>query len=197
MFNYIKGNIEEINDDFFIIESNSMGYKVYSSYECLRNLKLGEDIKIYTRVFLKDDEFAIYGFLSREELRMFELLKTVSKVGNKVALAILSFDSLNNIKNYIVNEDVKSISKAQGVGKKTSERIILELKDKIESTFDIIDRVSILKGAKNDDKIKDIKDALLNFGFEHYKINEVIKIIDIDASLEDCIKESLKLLSKM
>ncbi|WXR61256.1 Holliday junction branch migration protein RuvA [Peptostreptococcaceae bacterium AGR-M142] len=197
MFNYIKGTIEEIQDDFFIIESNNMGYKINSSYESLKNLKLRENIKIHTRVFLKDDEFAIYGFLSKEELKMFELLKTVSKVGNKVALGILSFDSLNNIKNYIVNEDVKSISKAQGVGKKTAERIILELKDKVEATFDIIDRMDMLKGVQNNDKIKDIKDALLNFGFESYKINEVLKMIDINATLEECIKKSLKLLSTM
>ncbi|MCT4583714.1 MAG: Holliday junction branch migration protein RuvA [Peptostreptococcaceae bacterium] len=197
MFSYIKGNIEEIAEDFFILESNNMGYKIHSSYESLKKLKLKENIKIYTRVFLKDDEFAVYGFLSKEELKMFELLKTVSKVGNKVALGILSFDSLNNIKNYIVNEDVKNISKAQGVGKKTAERIILELKDKVESTFDIIDRMDMLKESENNDKIKDIKDALLNFGFEIYKINEVLKMVDISTSLEECIKKSLKLLSKM
>ncbi|MFR3072169.1 MAG: Holliday junction branch migration protein RuvA [Paeniclostridium sp.] len=132
MYSYIKGSIEEINLDSLVIEANNIGYKVNVSSNTLSDLKLGKEYKIYTKLIVREDDMSLCGFSTKEELNMFELLNSVSKIGPKVALGILSFATPKQIGAYIVSEDVAKMSKAPGVGKKTAERIILELKDKID-----------------------------------------------------------------
>ena len=134
MYSYIKGNIEEINLDSLVIEANNIGYKVNASSNTIASVKLGEFCKIYTKLIVREDDMSLCGFASKEELNMFELLTSVSKIGPKVGLGILSFATPKQIGAYIVSEDVAKMSKAPGVGKKTAERIILELKDKVDKT---------------------------------------------------------------
>lgn len=133
MFQYLKGKIEEIHKDSFIIEVNNIGYKVYAPASTLDGLKKIEGIqKVYTYVHVKEDGWTIYGFLTREELDTFELLISISGVGPKVANGILSACSPSRFAMLIAGSDVKSLSKLPGIGAKTSQRIILELKDKID-----------------------------------------------------------------
>lgn len=132
MYSYIKGTIEEIYIDNIVIENNGIGYKVNVSSNTIMNLKVGEATKIYTKLIVREDDMSLCGFVSREELKMFELLTSVSKIGPKVALSILSFASPAQLGAYILSEDVGKLSKAPGVGKKTAERIVLELKDKVD-----------------------------------------------------------------
>lgn len=133
MFQYLKGKIEEIHKDNFLIEVNNIGYKVYAPASTLQGLSNIEGVqKIYTYVHIKEDGWTIYGFLTREELDTFELLISVSGVGPKVANGILSACSPSRFAMLIAGSDVKSLSKLPGIGAKTSQRIILELKDKID-----------------------------------------------------------------
>ncbi|HCU2662030.1 Holliday junction branch migration protein RuvA [Clostridioides difficile] len=132
MYSYIKGTVEEIYIDSIVVENNGIGYKINVSSNTIMNLQVGEATKIYTKLIVREDDMSLCGFVSREELKMFELLTSVSKIGPKVALSILSFASPAQLGAYILNEDIGKLSKAPGVGKKTAERIVLELKDKVD-----------------------------------------------------------------
>ena len=103
-----------------------------SANTIIKDLQLGNMAKIYTKLIVREDDMSLCGFSTKEELEMFELLTSVSKIGPKVGLGILSFASPRQLGAYIVSEDIAKMSKAPGVGKKTAERIILELKDKID-----------------------------------------------------------------
>ena len=132
MYSYIKGTVEEIYIDSIVVENNGIGYKINVSSNTIMNLQVGEATKIYTKLIVREDDMSLCGFVSREELKMFELLTAVSKIGPKVALSILSFASPAQLGAYILSEDIGKLSKAPGVGKKTAERIVLELKDKVD-----------------------------------------------------------------
>ncbi|AXU76666.1 Holliday junction DNA helicase RuvA [Clostridioides difficile] len=132
MYSYIKGTVEEIYIDSIVVENNGIGYKINVSSNTIMNLQVGEATKIYTKLIVREDDMSFCGFVSREELKMFELLTSVSKIGPKVALSILSFASPAQLGAYILSEDIGKLSKAPGVGKKTAERIVLELKDKVD-----------------------------------------------------------------
>ncbi|HID8235056.1 TPA: Holliday junction branch migration protein RuvA [Clostridioides difficile] len=132
MYSYIKGTVEEIYIDSIVVENNGIGYKINVSSNTIMNLQVGEATKIYTKLIVREDDMSLCGFVSREEFKMFELLTSVSKIGPKVALSILSFASPAQLGAYILSEDIGKLSKAPGVGKKTAERIVLELKDKVD-----------------------------------------------------------------
>ena len=132
MYSYIKGTIEELYLDHIVIDNNNIGYRINVSSNTLKDLQLGNMAKIYTKLIVREDDMSLCGFSTKEELEMFELLTSVSKIGPKVGLGILSFASPRQLGAYIVSEDIAKMSKAPGVGKKTAERIILELKDKID-----------------------------------------------------------------
>ena len=132
MYSYIKGTVEEIYIDSIVVENNGIGYKINVSSNTIMNLQVGEATKIYTKLIVREDDMSLCGFVSREELKIFELLTSVSKIGPKVALSILSFASPAQVGAYILSEDIGKLSKAPGVGKKTAERIVLELKDKVD-----------------------------------------------------------------
>ncbi|EQH79457.1 holliday junction DNA helicase RuvA [Clostridioides difficile DA00310] len=132
MYSYIKGTVEEIYIDSIVVENNGIGYKINVSSNTIMNLQVGKATKIYTKLIVREDDMSLCGFVSREELKMFELLTSVSKIGPKVALSILSFASPAQLGAYILSEDIGKLSKAPGVGKKTAERIVLELKDKVD-----------------------------------------------------------------
>lgn len=132
MYSYIKGTVEENYIDSIVVENNGIGYKINVSSNTIMNLQVGEATKIYTKLIVREDDMSLCGFVSREELKMFELLTSVSKIGPKVALSILSFASPAQLGAYILSEDIGKLSKAPGVGKKTAERIVLELKDKVD-----------------------------------------------------------------
>ena len=132
MYSYIKGTVEEINLDYVVIDNNNIGYKINVSSNTIKDLHLGSMAKIYTKLIVREDDMSLCGFATKEEMKMFELLTSVSKIGPKVGLSILSFASPGQLGAYILSEDVSKLSKAPGVGKKTAERIVLELKDKVD-----------------------------------------------------------------
>lgn len=193
MYDYIIGEIVEIGEDYLVLDNNGIGYKIYTSRNSLSNLVDKERVKVYIYFNLREDGIFLYGFLTKEELSMFELLLLVSKIGPKIGIGILSTLSTNEIKLAILNNDVDSLCKAPGIGKKTANRIILELKDRIDDNINIDDTLDFVDNSDIDEAIN----ALVALGYTKKEVDEVLCKIDIkDLTTEDIIKAVLKRMSK-
>lgn len=134
MIGFIRGTVFEVNGNRVLIDNNGIGYEVLVTGETAGRLSFAEgEVLLYTSLSLKDEVFSLFGFLEKEELSLFKLLITVSGIGPKGALSILSSMTVSELCNAIASEDAKRISMAPGIGKKTAEKAIIELKDKIEA----------------------------------------------------------------
>ncbi|WZL71545.1 Holliday junction branch migration protein RuvA [Clostridiaceae bacterium 35-E11] len=198
MFQYIKGNLEFIGEDYIVIDNHDIGYKIYTSYLSISEFKAkNEKVKVYTQIIIRDEDVTIYGFSTREELKMFQLLMTVTSVGAKVALGILSSVPLGRLIGVILSEDIQGLTKAQGVGKKTAQRIILELKDKVDPNMAVFELSFIPTPQLARDDADEAVDALVALG---YGKTEALKAVTeakaASINVEDMIKKALKLLVK-
>ena len=196
MIRYIKGIIYHQMDSSIIVENSSgIGFNIMiPSGSSFYKLTDGEEVKVHTSMIVKEDDISLYGFSDREELELFELLITVSGIGAKGAMSIMSVLSPNALKLAIASGDSKSISKANGVGKKTAERIIIDLKDKVgsfdESELDgpVDDKIFV-----NDDTRSEAKIALISLGYSQQEAeNAISKIKGENLTIEDYIKLALK-----
>ncbi|WP_077367258.1 Holliday junction branch migration protein RuvA [Anaerosalibacter sp. Marseille-P3206] len=193
MYEYIIGKVVDVYEDCLIVENNNIGYKIYTSKYSLSNLDLKKDVKIYTYLNVREDGIFLFGFSSKEEMEMFELLLLVSKIGPKTAIGVLSTLSYNDIKLAILNNDVKVLCKAPGIGKKTANRIILELKDRIDDNIAVDNSFNFL----DDNCIEEAINALMVLGYTKKEIDRVLFKIDTeDLDTEEIIKSALKRLSK-
>lgn len=194
MYSYIKGTIEELYLDHIVIDNNNVGYRINVSSNTLKDLQLGNMAKIYTKLIVREDDMSLCGFSTKEELEMFELLTSVSKIGPKVGLGILSFASPRQLGAYIVSEDIAKMSKAPGVGKKTAERIILELKDKVDKQ-NIEFEPTLLSQAPVAVSQDEAVDALIALGYSTAEAKEAVdKCKKTGLNTEDIIKKSLSYL---
>lgn len=196
MYEYITGYIKFIYDDYIVVDNNGIGYKIFTSNNTIFDVNLGESYTIFTEYIVKEDYVALFGFKTLDELNMFKLLTSVNGIGPKVSCGILSSMSVESLKVTIVNEDVAMLSTSKGVGKKTAQKIILELKDKISidtiSTKDLKSN-EIIKNENKDSKKSLVLDALINLGFMKTDIENFLKTIDVDEmEIEDIIKLSMK-----
>ncbi|MFO3716259.1 Holliday junction branch migration protein RuvA [Anaerococcus cruorum] len=192
MISYIIGDVRAINEEDFIIENNNMGYQIKTSLSTLALIELNNEYKIYTSLQVREDDMSLYGFYSKEELEMFLLLTSVSSIGPKNAITILSSLGVEEIKLSIANNDIDALTKAKGVGKKTASRIILELMDKVK-LMPMADKISTSAPLPKNEDMDVAKEALLNLGYAQNDISNVLnELKDMDLSLEDLIKESLK-----
>jgi Holliday junction DNA helicase RuvA len=197
LFAYLKGHIEFIKENYIIIDVNGVGYKVYTSISTINKLpSLHQDVQIYTYLYVKEDVLDLYGFIDQEELGMFELLISVSGVGPKAALAILSTISPPQFALALVSSDVKTITKAPGVGNKLAQRIILELKDKIKSEelIDIKDQETI---TGQPDYSSEAVNALVVLGYSAAEATKAVQAVNAEGiEVEEIIKLALKNLMK-
>ena len=194
MYSYIKGIIEEINLDHIVIDNNGIGYKINASANTIMKVKIGHECKIYTKLIVKEDDMSLCGFYDKEELKMFELLTSISKIGPKVGLGILSFASPRQIGAYILSEDIVKLSKAPGVGKKTAERIVLELKDKVDKN-NVEFEATLLTSQPVVVSQDEALDALVALGYSLQESKEAIQKCKKDGlNTEDIIKKSLSYL---
>ncbi|MDU3136334.1 MAG: Holliday junction branch migration protein RuvA [Anaerococcus prevotii] len=192
MISYIIGHIRSINEDSFIIENNNMGYLIFSSLTTLANIEINNEYKIYTSMQVREDDISLFGFFTKDELEMFTLLTSVSTIGPKIAMGILSSISVNEIKTAILNNDIDILTVAKGIGKKSASRIILELVDKVKK-MEFLPEENIKVGNKENDEIDVAREALLNLGYEKNDVEKVLfDLKDTDLSLEGIVKESLK-----
>lgn len=131
MIDFVIGKIIEINDNVVVVENNGIGFELFVSMTTLVGLKEGNTVKFFTYLQVREDGFSLFGFASRDEKKMFLRLISVGGVGPKVALSVLSGVSINELAMAILNNDTAKLTRVKGLGKKTAERIILELKEKI------------------------------------------------------------------
>ena len=206
MLAYIKGEIASKNIGYIVIDVGGLGYKIFMSDKSIENVgKIGETVKVHTYYRVMEDDISIFGFKTKEELRMFELLISVSGVGAKSAIVMLSSIEPSDFAIAIVSDDVNTLKKLPGVGAKTAQRIILELKDKIkkEQTISELTKSANAKDFENNIKnknanLEEMKTALQVLGYSRKDIDVVSsKIKNVDLSLEDLIKEALKLLANL
>ncbi|NLW52459.1 MAG: Holliday junction branch migration protein RuvA [Tissierellia bacterium] len=193
MFSYIIGEVKHAKEDVVILENNNIGYKILMSRKSIEKLNINDTEKIYTEFVVREDGIYLYGFISKDELKLFLSLTSVSSVGPKVALSILSALEPLELKKALVSNDINTITKAPGVGRKTASRIILELSDKIDmdDLMDLADNVSDTKTDSN--KYRFALEALINLGYNKAMAEKVLKDIDIDnLELSDIIKTALK-----
>lgn len=200
MYEYIKGKYMGINKDYIIIENNNIGYKIFTSGATMAEMPgINEEVMLYLEQIVREDFIGLYGFKDREELEMFKLLLSISGVGAKAALSLLSISRINNLKYAIIMEDDKHLCRAPGIGKKTAGRIILELKDKIKKE-DIMSGVDIQEGFEdlqptvNTNTVGEALGALLALGYSEKEAETALKQVDKTESLEDIIKDCLKVL---
>ncbi|MCW6700606.1 Holliday junction branch migration protein RuvA [Anaerococcus sp. NML200537] len=192
MISYIKGDVRAISEEGFILETNNIGYFINSSLTTLANIKINNEYKIYTSMQVREDDISLFGFESEEELEMFLLLISVSSIGPKIAIGMLSSISSDEIKLAIVNNDIDKLTKAKGIGKKTASRIILELVDKVKKMA-----IPEIPASKTEDDFTNdyevARQALKNLGYLDNEIARVLRELkDENLSLEALIKESLK-----
>ncbi|MBK1468301.1 Holliday junction branch migration protein RuvA [Parvimonas parva] len=198
MYEYISGELKFIYNDYIVIDNNGIGYKIFTSNNTIFNVNVGDFYTIFTDYIVKEDYVALFGFKTLDELEMFKMLVSVNSIGPKVACGILSSMSVDSLKLTIVNGDAVSLSTAKGVGKKTAQKIILELKDKISidsiSSKDIsTGEMEITTSGKDFEKRELVLDALVNLGFMKNDIEKFLSSINIDEmEIEDIIKLSMK-----
>ena len=183
MFAYIKGSLEVKTNGYIVIDVNGIGYKIFMSETAINKLgAIGEIIKIHTYVRVREDDISIYGFNTNEELRMFELLLSVSGIGAKSALVILSNVSVSSFALAIINNDINLLKKLPGIGPKTAQRVILELKDKLKKENEIVANENtdisdtINTAIMDDEKIAEATAALKVLGYTGKEIEKALKI---------------------
>ena len=199
MFAYLKGVFESRTLDYIVVDVNGIGYKIFMSENSMKKIgELGSIIKVHTYVKVREDDISIYGFASNEELRMFELLVSVSGIGAKSAIAILSNIEPSAFAVAVISDNVGALKKLPGIGAKSAQRIILELKDKLK-TIDVEDDSSEeLKAVINQNQnIEELISALQVLGYTKKEVEKIIpKLDNKDDNLENLIKKALLLLSK-
>ncbi len=184
MIAYIKGTILEKGPNFVILDTGSIGYKVFVSPEMLE-AKHGEQLSLYTYLKVSDDGQALYGFADFATLQFFELLITVSGVGPKVALAILSAARADAVRQAIMSQDPAIFTRISGVGTKTAERIIVELKNKVGT----LETAPGLTASSSE-----VFDALMALGYNQREVREVINKLDSTLSTGEQVKQALKMM---
>lgn len=191
MYSYIKGTVEEIYLDKIVLENNGIGYEINVSSYTAQSVQKGKQAKIFTKLIVKEDDMSLCGFASRKELEMFKLLTSVSKIGLKVGLGMLSSATPQQLSAYILSGDIAKLSKCPGVGKKTAERIILELKDKVEKESAEFE-ATLFNRTPTGLKLEEALEALLTLGYSNSEAKEAVQKFKKEGlKTEDIIKKSL------
>jgi Holliday junction DNA helicase RuvA len=201
LFAYIRGRLDYKNNDFLIVESNGVGYRIFTSLSTIAGIgEVGGEVKVYTYLYVREDNISLYGFVNQEELNVFELLISVSGVGPKAAISVLSAISPSRFSLAVITDDIKTLTKAQGIGKKIAQRIILELKDKINKeqlTSNIGIEADIGTSGGDDSKVSEAISALMVLGYTPAEANKAVSAVYTeDMDIETIIKNALKGLAR-
>lgn len=199
MFAYIKGLLEMKFKNYIVIDVGGLGYKIFMAENAINSVgKIGEVVKVFTYYRVREDDVSIFGFKTQEELRMFELLLSVSGVGAKSALAMLSCIEPSEFAIAVISNNVKLLTQIPGIGTKSAQRIILELKDKLKSeqNEEQIEE-SKIKSAKVSENIQEAISGLMVLGYSRKDIEKAFEHLAVETlSVEDLIKKGLILLSQ-
>ncbi len=201
MYAYLKGTLEEIAEDAVVVEVGNIGYNVRVSATTTQGLPgIGSEVKIYTYTLVREDAFTLYGFLTKDDLEIFKKLITVNGIGPKGGLAILSVMNADALRFAIMAGDAKSIAKAPGVGNKTAERVILDLRDKIslEDTLlglgEPVVTASAAGGGADNVMKREAIEALVALGYSASDATNAVKRVEVDenSTVEVILKAALK-----
>ena len=195
----VKGILTVTDVNYIVIECGGVGFKCFTTVNTVKTIgKIGEQVNAYTYLAVREDAMDLYGFATMEELDAFKLLITVSGVGPKAAIAVLSELTPDRLALCIASGDAKSITRAQGVGKKTAERVVLELKDKMGTitTGGTADIVSSLSGIAQSSEASEAIEALVALGYSQSDASVVVGTMDKSLSVDEMIRLGLKQLAK-
>ncbi len=199
MFAYIKGVLESKGINEVVVETGGIGYRIFMPQSSIKSMsQIGEQVKVHTYYYVREDNISLYGFNTLEELRMFELLLSVSGIGAKSAIGMVSEINPSKFALDVISGDVSGLVKVPGIGNKTAQRIILELKDKIKTESAIIK--ADIKENNNiafDNNIEEALSALQVLGYQKKEAQNALGKFDVqNMSIEDIIKNALNVLSK-
>ena len=201
MFAYISGTLVNKGINDVIIETGGIGYRIFMPQNSIRNMpEIGQKVKVHTYYYVREDNISLYGFINVEELRMFELLLSVSGIGAKSAIVMVSEINPSKFALDVISGDVSGLVKAPGIGNKTAQRIILELKDKLKTESAIIkadmkEQESSVTDIGNN--MEEALSALQVLGYQKKEAQNALgKIQTQDMSVEELIKRALNILSK-
>ena len=196
MFAYIKGSLEIKSQDYVVIDVSGVGYKIFMPSSTIDKLgEIGQIVKVHTHYYVREDNISLYGFYSNDELRMFELLISVSGIGAKSANAMLSAMDPSSFALAIISNDTTKLTKVPGIGGKTAARIVLELKDKLKSEEAISSEEKIMTNAN--ENTDEAISALKVLGYTAKEIEKVLSKIDTNGlEIENIIRQALKQLGK-
>ena len=203
MLAYIKGILEIKTKGYIVVEVGGLGYKIFMPESTIAKAgNIGDKVQIHTFMRVREDDVSLYGFLTNEELRMFELLLSVSGIGAKGALGILSNITPSQFALAVISNDVAILKKVPGIGPKTAQRAILELKYKLKKDQEIAvtegeEASSIEKVIKEDEKVSEAISALQVLGYSRREIVEALQNVELTSlSVEDIIRKGLANLAK-
>ena len=200
MFAYLKGSLEVKTKGYIVIDVSGVGYKVFMSETAIEKLgEIGEIVKVHTYLRVREDDMSLYGFNTNEELRMFELLLSVSGIGAKSAITILSNITPSSFALAVITNDVNKIKALPGIGPKSAQRIILELKDKInkEENAENITNEEVQKQETNIEKVTEAISALQVLGYSKKEIEKALEKVDKETlTIEEIIKKGLNNLAR-
>jgi Holliday junction DNA helicase RuvA len=191
MITHISGKLIEKNPTNIIVECNGLGYYLPISLQTFSKIPDKENVKLYTYLNIRDDAHILFGFADKTEREIFKFLISVSGVGPSTAITMLSSMDSKEIQQAIASEDVNKIKSVKGIGIKTAQRVIVDLKDKILKTYELSDDISVSNNTIKNEALS----ALEVLGFARKKVDSVIQVIlqdSPDISLEELIKKALK-----
>ncbi len=194
MYGYIKGRLTQLRNDYAILEAGGVGYRLFISLTTHSALSpfLDKEAKLHTHLNVKDDALTLYGFADDRELSLFRHLITVSGVGPKVAMSVLSSMTVESFTSALINNDPKSITRAPGVGLKTAQKIIIELKDKLAKEMGAAEIMPDHPEAST--SLNAVVDTLTVYGFSRTQIIQAMSRVDTKLPVEVIIRETLKIL---
>lgn len=200
MIDYIKGIIKDAGENYIVVENNGIGYRVFTSMNTIGDIQDGDEIKIYADMVVREDDISLYGFYEKNELKMFRMLNKVSGIGSKLALAVLSTIDYSDVARCIASEDSVSLTSVSGVGKKTAQRIILDLKEKVIKEFgeiEVLDKTKQDRMVLSNGEHRDALDALMALGYSRTDAAASVQYVYEDGmKAQQIIKEALKSLLK-
>ncbi|MBQ3512411.1 MAG: Holliday junction branch migration protein RuvA [Lachnospiraceae bacterium] len=199
MIAYINGSLEGVMKEQIVVEAYGVGYLIKVPQTVIQNLpNLHEKVKIYTHQYVREDEISLFGFTTWEELNVFELLITISGIGPKAALSILSYLTVDEFKIAIMSQDAKALTKAQGIGLKGAQRILIELKDKITLSYEEEETgLDVKASSTHSDGVNDAIMAMVSLGYSNTEAFRAVNAVkdkenlSVDALIKEALKKAL------
>jgi len=196
MIALLRGTLAYKSSDHVIIDVGGVGYRLFIPLSTFYSLPETGDVSLFTHTHVREDAILLYGFLSMEEKELFGILISISGIGPKLAVNILSHIPAKDLKRAIASGDIKRLSSLPGIGKKTAERLVLELKDKVGPIHDLPEADEVQSNTSGGDISNDVISALINLGYKENQARKVLESMELapDLTMEEALKGALKVL---